>query len=193
MKKKNSGQIYSKGRSEKFSSEIIREKCKDSKELNLQLKNPVLHYNSNKNKKNNKLTNSTGSFFDRKRSESKLKTEKNIDNKNIRCFSLSPKKQTIEVHKDNIKDKIINSNSNKDYINVNINQDNYGFNLYKHLKENLRNKEKLCKDKLTKESYYCLDCKLSTCRKCINFNIHKGHNLIQKYLYINCEDNIFTN
>ena len=102
MKTKNSGKIYSKGRSEKFSSEIIREKCKDSKELNLQLKNPVLHYNSNKNKKNNKLTNSTGSFFDRKRSESKLKTEKNIDNKNIRCFSLSPKKQTIEVHKDNV-------------------------------------------------------------------------------------------
>ena len=193
MKTKNSGKIYSKGRSEKFSSEIIREKCKDSKELNLQLKNPILHYNSNKNKKNNKLTNSTGSFLDRKRTESKLKTEKNIDNKNIRCFSLSPKKQTIEVHKDNIKDKIINSNSNKDYINVNINQDNYGFNLYKHLKENLRNKEKLCKDKLTKESYYCLDCKLSTCRKCINFNIHKGHNLIPKYLYINCEDNIFTN
>ena len=87
MKKKNSGQIYSKGRSEKFSREIIREKYKDSKELNLQLKNPVLHYNSNKNKKNNKLTNSTGSFLDRKRSESKLKTEKNIDNKNINLKS----------------------------------------------------------------------------------------------------------
>ena len=68
----------------------------------------------------------------------------------------------------------------------------YGFNLYKHVKENLRNKDKLCKDKLTKESYYCIDCKISTCKKCSTFNIHKGHTLVPKYLYYNCDENIFN-
>ena len=63
--------------------------------------------------------------------------------------------------------------------------------MYKHVKENLRNKDKLCKDKLTKESLYCLDCKISTCSKCPTFNIHKGHNLIPKYLYYNCDEKIF--
>ena len=74
----------------------------------------------------------------------------------------------------------------------NINNKLYGFNLYKHVKENLRNKEKLCKDKLTKESYYCMDCKISTCKKCINYNIHKNHNLIPKYLYYNCDENFIN-
>jgi hypothetical protein len=54
------------------------------------------------------------------------------------------------------------------------------------------NKDKLCKDKLTKESYYCLDCKISTCKKCLNFNIHNGHTLIPKYLYYNCDEKIFN-
>ena len=67
----------------------------------------------------------------------------------------------------------------------------YGFNLYKHIKENLRNKDKLCKDKLTKGSYYCIDCKISTCKKCPTFNIHKGHTLVPKYLYYNCDEKIF--
>ena len=74
----------------------------------------------------------------------------------------------------------------------NINNKLYGFNLYKHVKENLRNKEKLCKDKLTKESYYCMDCKISTCKKCINYNIHKNHNLIPKYLYYNYDENFIN-
>ena len=59
----------------------------------------------------------------------------------------------------------------------------YGFNLYKNIKENLKNKEKLCKDNLTKGSYYCLECKISTCKRCPNFSIHKRHTLIPKYLY----------
>ena len=67
----------------------------------------------------------------------------------------------------------------------------YGFNLYKHIKENLRNKDKLCKDKLSKESFYCIDCKLSTCSKCQSFPIHKGHTLIPKYLYYEPNEEIF--
>jgi hypothetical protein len=78
-----------------------------------------------------------------------------------------------------------------DQLQDNYNPNLYGFNLYKHVKENLRNKDKLCKDKLTKESYYCLDCKLSTCKKCPNFSSHKGHTLIPKYLYYDCDENIF--
>ena len=64
----------------------------------------------------------------------------------------------------------------------------YGFNLYKNIKENLKNKERLCKDKLTKESYYCLNCKISTCKRCPNFNIHNGHTLIPKYLYYSYDE-----
>ena len=59
----------------------------------------------------------------------------------------------------------------------------YEFNLHKHLKENLKFKDKECKDGLTKESLYCLDCKLSTCKKCPNFSTHNGHILILKYPY----------
>jgi hypothetical protein len=68
----------------------------------------------------------------------------------------------------------------------------YGFNLYKHVKENLRNKDKLCKDKITKESYYCIDCKISTCKKCLLFHVHNGHTLIPKYLYYEPNQQIFN-
>ena len=64
----------------------------------------------------------------------------------------------------------------------------YGFNLYKNIKENLKNKEKLCKDNLTKGSYYCLECKISTCKRCPNFNEHKGHTLIPKYTYYSYDE-----
>jgi len=64
----------------------------------------------------------------------------------------------------------------------------YGFNLYKNVKENLKNKDNLCKDELTKESFYCLDCKLSTCKKCSNFDSHKAHTLIPKYLYYSYDE-----
>ena len=81
---------------------------------------------------------------------------------------------------------------NNENIKENYDPNLYGFNLYKHVKENLRNKDKLCKDKLTKNSYYCIDCKISTCKKCLTFNIHKGHTLIPKYLYYNCDEKLFN-
>ena len=68
----------------------------------------------------------------------------------------------------------------------------YGFNLYKHIKENLRNKDKLCKDKLTKDTLYCIDCKLSTCKKCLLFHNHDGHTLIPKYLYYEPDQKVFN-
>ena len=59
----------------------------------------------------------------------------------------------------------------------------YDFNLYKHLKENIKNKEKLCSDGISNESYYCLECKMSTCPKCPLFNVHNGHDLVNKIPY----------
>lgn len=68
----------------------------------------------------------------------------------------------------------------------------YDFNLHKHLKENLKFKDKQCKDGLTKESLYCLDCKISTCKKCPSFSSHNGHSLILKYPYYICDNNFIN-
>ena len=193
MNKKNSSKINVKNKSKPNQTENILspDKQKNTKKIQPQLQS--IHsqniLTTNKKYPSNNLTATSNSLSPRKHSEQKIKTEKNSEIKNKkRVFSLSPKK--IE-NNDNNND--ININIDKQYINVNLNPESYGFNLYKHLKENLRNKDKLCKDKLTKESFYCLDCKLSTCKKCLSFNIHKGHNLIPKYLYINCDENIFNN
>ena len=193
MNKKNSSKINVKNKSKPNQTENILspDKQKNTKKIQPQLQS--IHsqniLTTNKKYPSNNLTATSNSLSPRKHSEQKIKSEKNSEIKNKkRVFSLSPKK--IE-NNDNNND--ININLDKQYINVNLNPESYGFNLYKHLKENLRNKDKLCKDKLTKESFYCLDCKLSTCKKCLSFNIHKGHNLIPKYLYINCDENIFNN
>ena len=193
MNKKNSSKINVKNKSKPNQTENILspDKQKNTKKIQPQLQS--IHsqniLTTNKKYPSNNLTATSNSLSPRKHSEQKIKTEKNSEIKNKkRVFSLSPKK--IENNNDN---NNININLDKQYINVNLNPESYGFNLYKHLKENLRNKDKLCKDKLTKESFYCLDCKLSTCKKCLSFNIHKGHNLIPKYLYINCDENIFNN
>ena len=193
MNKKNSSKINVKNKSKPNQTEniLLPDKQKNTKKIQPQLQS--IHsqniLTTNKKYPSNNLTATSNSLSPRKHSEQKIKSEKNSEIKNKkRVFSLSPKK--IE-NNDNNND--ININLDKQYINVNLNPESYGFNLYKHLKENLRNKDKLCKDKLTKDSFYCLDCKLSTCKKCLSFNIHKGHNLIPKYLYINCDENIFNN
>ena len=196
MNKKNSSKINVKNKSKPNQTENILspDKQKNPKKIQPQLQS--IHsqniLTTNKKYPSNNLTATSNSLSPRKHSEQKIKTEKNSGVKNKkRVFSLSPKK--IENNNNNDNNNKININLDKQYINVNLNPESYGFNLYKHLKENLRNKDKLCKDKLTKESFYCLDCKLSTCKKCLSFNIHKGHNLIPKYLYINCDENIFNN
>ena len=195
MNKKNSSKINVKNKSKPNQTENILspDKQKNPKKIQPQLQS--IHsqniLTTNKKYPSNNLTATSNSLSPRKHSEQKIKSEKNSEIKNKkRVFSLSPKKIENNDNNDNNK---ININLDKQYINVNLNNESYGFNLYKHLKENLRNKDKLCKDKLTKESFYCLDCKLSTCKKCLSFNIHKGHNLIPKYLYINCDENIFNN
>ena len=68
----------------------------------------------------------------------------------------------------------------------------YDFDLHKHLKENIKFKDKQCKDGLSKEALYCLECKLSTCPKCPLFKIHNGHSLIKKYPYYICDENLIN-
>ena len=68
----------------------------------------------------------------------------------------------------------------------------YDFNLHKHLKENIKFRDKQCKDSLTKESLYCLECKLSTCPNCSLFKIHNGHLLVKKYPYYVCNDELIN-
>ena len=194
------GKTYSKQTSYKHNKEKQLDKFKDINIINPQLQNIFSPNKSSKSK-----TNTTQSLLERKRSVQNYNIDKNNSGtKNIlkekskkekRIFSLSPKNKLNEKENEIIKNNNnneINKNLNNEYINVNINSESYGFDLYKHLKENLRNKDKLCKDKLTKDSFYCLDCKLSTCKKCLNYNIHKGHNLVPKYLYFNYDENIFN-
>ena len=68
----------------------------------------------------------------------------------------------------------------------------YDFDLHKHLKENIKFKDKQCKDGLSTETLYCLQCQLSTCSKCPNFNIHKDHPLVKKSPYYICEENLIN-
>ena len=63
----------------------------------------------------------------------------------------------------------------------------YEFNLYKHLKENIKNKDKLCIDGITPDTLYCVNCKTSCCPKCPHYDTHNGHELVQKLPYYKCE------
>ena len=67
------------------------------------------------------------------------------------------------------------------------------FDLYKHLKENIKFKEKLCQHGISKDSYYCINCKISTCPKCKNFQNHNNHAIIQKYPYYECAPSLVNN
>ena len=53
-------------------------------------------------------------------------------------------------------------------------------------------KDKQCKDGLSKETLYCLDCKQSTCPKCPLHKIHNEHSLVNKYPYYICDDNLIN-
>ena len=101
------------------------------------------------------------------------------------------------ININNIDSSIINNGNNSFISRVNSkninsifsginNSKKYDFDLYKHLKENIKFKEKLCKDGLSQNSYYCINCKISTCPKCSNFENHKNHEIIKKYPYYEC-------
>ena len=69
---------------------------------------------------------------------------------------------------------------------------NYEFNIYKHLKENIKNREQSCKDGISSESLNCLECKISVCPKCPTFNVHNGHDLVNKFPYYKCEQSFIN-
>ena len=96
-----------------------------------------------------------------------------------------PKKPSTEI-----KDE--NSQKIEELFKGADNPQKYDFNLHKHLKENLKFKDKQCKDGLTKKSLYCLDCKVSLCPKCKTYSSHNGHSLILKYPYYDCNDSLIN-
>ena len=150
---------------------------------------------------------------DKKPKEKFTNTQKN--NKSI-SLELSNEKKNIQQKKITIKSnqksehkKAQNSFDNKNNnININVNntpdieeenkkeeelpiegENKYEFNLYKNLKQNFQNMDKSCKDGITKESSYCLECKLTCCPKCPLFHVHNGHELVKKFPYYKLENN----
>ena len=57
------------------------------------------------------------------------------------------------------------------------------FDLYKHIKYNIKDIDSLCKDPIRPDSLYCFDCKHSSCPRCKDFNTHKNHSTIVKFPY----------
>ena len=56
------------------------------------------------------------------------------------------------------------------------------FDLYRHIKINIKNVPITCTDPISEDSCYCVDCFVSTCPKC-TLTSHKDHTLINKYKY----------
>ena len=105
-----------------------------------------------------------------------------------------PKEEINSQNNQNQKIEIVDENQKKleEIFKDSEKTSKYDFNLHKHLKENIKLKDKQCKDGLTKDTLYCLECKLSTCPKCPLFKVHNGHPLINKYPYY-CMDNNIIN
>ena len=62
-------------------------------------------------------------------------------------------------------------------------KDSTKINIYPHLRQNILEPGKNCKDSLDK-AYYCINCKCSACEKC-SLKSHQGHKLVLKNDYIN--------
>ena len=140
--------------------------------------------NNNSSIKSNKKNKARNLSMDKNLNINK---DNNLKSQNEPKTILNSEKKKSQKNKKSKKEEIINP-----LIETNYDPNLYGFNLYRHIKENLRNKDKLCKDKLTKESYYCIDCKISTCKKCLLFHVHNGHALVPKYLYYESDKKIFN-
>ena len=171
LKSPNNLKIQKQNILKKDSNENETKKIKEEKK-NEDIKENVPKKNKEEKKNEDIKVNEAKKTKDEKKTEEKKDKKESRDNKDNKEKENKPKEE--EKQQENYDPNL------------------YGFNLYKHIKENLRNKDKLCKDKLTKETYYCIDCKISTCKKCPDFNVHKGHTLVPKYLYYNCDENLFN-
>ena len=57
------------------------------------------------------------------------------------------------------------------------------FDIYKQIKANIKNIDIICKHPISADSYYCFNCKISTCPQCPNFETHKNHQIEGKLKY----------
>ena len=89
-------------------------------------------------------------------------------------------KKAQEKEKEKEKIKEIDESQQSSII---YNKDSTKINIYPHLRQNILEPGKNCKDSLA-QAYYCIDCKCSTCEKCSLKN-HQGHKLIFKNDYMN--------
>jgi hypothetical protein len=94
--------------------------------------------------------------------------------KNFLKTNYKTKKEEKTKEKENEKEE------NDRMININ---NNYDFNLYHNLEENIKKENELCYDEICKNSIYCLDCILSSCPNCPTFSKHENHNYIYTYNY----------
>ena len=171
--KKNSA-IHDK-KEQKKPDKKIKEKFVKIQKTNM----PALTEQSN-NDKNKMIKKKTALKINNKEDSKKLE-QKSFEEK----IKLNNNITIEEKEKENEKEK----EDKKEEIEIE-GADKYEFNLYKHLKENYQNIEKLCKDGISKDSSYCLECKLSCCPKCLNYNIHSGHELVKKLPYYQLEKEI---
>ena len=145
----------------------------------------------NKNEKSNIPTSVDNSNDQNKNSKKKITIKLNHKNDKKK-----QEKKILELNNNNNDNDIIKQETEKENEEkekeeeINIEgADKYEFNLYKNLKENFQNMEKLCKDGISKESSYCLECKLSCCPKCPLYKIHDSHELVKKIPYYKLEKN----
>ena len=103
-----------------------------------------------------------------------------------------PEPKPLDLHQTQIKtDQTTDQNENK-VKNIFENIKKYDFDIYKNFKQSLKLREKQCMHCLSNNSYYCLDCKVSTCPKCPLFITHNNHDLIIKSPYYECDQKLIN-
>ena len=122
------------------------------------------------------------------------------NNKNINNYS-----NENHINNSNNKDQYQNQNdqdiSNKDNLvnereqlmseKINKPDELKNFDAISHFKENITNFCKNCPEPVKDKSYYCFNCKHSTCEECTIYN-HKNHLLVQRDNCLNFDNTFFN-
>ena len=162
-------------------------------EKNIQKKNAVIDRKKPNNRDQKNLNNKNNQNSERNTSKKKTnikKNQKKVNSNKLEEEMPLPEPKPIEAVYKIPKNQINEENNEQEDKMPEFPLEDakkYDFNLYKHLKENIKNKDKLCIDGITSESLYCVDCKVSCCPKCPSFNEHNGHELIKKLPYYKCD------
>ena len=165
----------------KVQSNTINEMRKNSQKLSSD-KKLITSSNFNKDKvnKNNVISSFTGKKIKRNDSYNALSHSKKSSQKHIVSSGKRKKVKSLSREKDNG-----NSSNRKEEEISGFVENKYDFDLYKHLKDNIKNKADLCGHIINENSFYCYDCGLSTCPECSNYLGHKNHKLLNRYHYYN--------